>query len=127
MKQAVVVLSAIALLMAPLPVWAQTSGSQTPGTADQTSPPAATPAPTAPGMQQAPGTQEGTQQVQGKIKSLSRSKRTLTLEDGTKLTIPSSVKVSRKALKKGEMVTATYQEKGGKNVVTSIQVQGQSS
>lgn len=57
------------------------------------------------------------------MKSLYRSGRTMTLEDGTKRRILKSVKVVPGTLKKGAMVTATYEEQGGKNVVNSIEVQ----
>ena len=65
----------------------------------------------------------GAREVEGKIKSLNRSGNTVTLEDGTVLMIPSSVKVQRGALKEGALVKATYEEKGGEKVVTAIEVQ----
>jgi Cu/Ag efflux protein CusF len=62
-------------------------------------------------------------EIQGTIKSVDRTKKTLTLEDGTTLAIPASVKVAPDALKKGARVSATYEEQGGQRVVTSLQVQ----
>lgn len=46
----------------------------------------------------------------------------VTLLDGTKLMIPSHVKVQRDALKEGVTVTATFEQKGEQNVVTSLVV-----
>lgn len=65
-------------------------------------------------------------EVQGKVRSLDRSRKTVTLEDGTKLTIPESIKITSGSLKKGAMVIATYEEKDGQKVVTSILVQSSS-
>jgi len=62
-------------------------------------------------------------EIQGTIKSVDRTKKTLTLEDGTTLAIPASVKVAPDALKKGARVSATYEEQGGQRVVTSLHVQ----
>ncbi len=58
--------------------------------------------------------------VQGKIKSLDRwsKTKTLTLEDGTTLRIPESVATT--ALKEGAWVIATYEEKNGQKVATSV-------
>ena len=61
-------------------------------------------------------------QVEGKIKSLDPSGRMLTLEDGTQLTIPPSVNVPRGTLKEGAIVKASFEERGGRKVVTSMQV-----
>jgi hypothetical protein len=63
------------------------------------------------------------QAVQGTIKALDRAKKTLTLEDGTKLTFPEYVKAAPVALRKGAMIRATYEEQGGKKLVTSIEVE----
>ena len=62
-------------------------------------------------------------EIQGTIKSVDRTKKILTLEDGTTLAIPASVKVAPDALKKGAKVSATYEEQGGQRVVTSLHVQ----
>jgi hypothetical protein len=61
--------------------------------------------------------------VQGKVRSLDRHKKTVTLEDGTKLIIPETIKITSGALKKGAMVIAMYEEKDGQKVVTTILVQ----
>ncbi len=65
---------------------------------------------------------EAKKEVEGKITSMDPSGKSVTLEDGTKLSIPSSLKVARGSLKKGAMVKATYEEKGGQKVATMIQV-----
>ena len=59
--------------------------------------------------------------VQGKIKSLEQS--SVTLEDGTTLVFPESIKVVPDSLKEGATIKATYEEQGGQKVVISIEVQ----
>ena len=58
--------------------------------------------------------------VQGKIKSVDPSEKTFTVEDGTKVWIGESVSVDK--LKEGSDVKASYEEKDGKNMATSIEV-----
>jgi len=58
--------------------------------------------------------------VEGKIKSVDASGKMVTLDDGTKLTIPPTLTVEKKALKPG--VKASYEEKGGQKVATSFMV-----
>jgi hypothetical protein len=60
--------------------------------------------------------------LEGTIKSVQGS--TVTLDDGTTLSIPSSVKVSRAHLKPGAMIVAEYQERSGQKVATSVQIKG---
>lgn len=60
--------------------------------------------------------------VEGKIKSWDPAGNMVTLEDGTQLSIPADAKVQRDQLKEGAIVKASYDEKNGKKVVTSIQV-----
>jgi Cu/Ag efflux protein CusF len=60
--------------------------------------------------------------VEGRVKSVNMLHTKLTLEDGTQLTIPKSVKPPKEALKKGAMVSASYEEKDGKKIITSIHV-----
>ncbi len=50
----------------------------------------------------------------------------LTLENGTMLRIPPSVKVSIDAYQKRTPTRATYKGRGGQKVVTSLQVEPQS-
>ncbi len=61
-------------------------------------------------------------EIQGKIKSVDAAGRSVTLEDGTKLTLSSDVQVNREALKPGATVKASYEDMGGDKVVKSIQV-----
>ncbi len=63
------------------------------------------------------------QEVQGAIKSLDPSGRMLTLDDGTQLTIPPTINVPQGMLKEGAMVKASFEERGGEKVVTSLEVQ----
>jgi Protein of unknown function (DUF1344) len=60
--------------------------------------------------------------VQGKIKSVDPNGKMLTLDDGTQLMIPPTVKVEKQALKPGANVKASYQEKDGQKVATSLTV-----
>lgn len=58
--------------------------------------------------------------IEGKIKSVEGS--VVTLEDGTKLSIPAGARIDRMALKPGASVKASYQEQGADKVLTAIQV-----
>ena len=60
--------------------------------------------------------------VEGKIKSVSGG--VVTLEDGTKLTIPKSVNVPKEQLKPGAVINAEYEEKGASKIATSVQIKG---
>jgi Cu/Ag efflux protein CusF len=60
--------------------------------------------------------------VQGKVKAVDQDGKAVTLEDGTKLMIPATAKVDKNALKAGANVKASFEEKDGQKVVTSIQV-----
>jgi uncharacterized protein DUF1344 len=62
------------------------------------------------------------EEVQGKIKSFDAAANTVVLEDGTKLMIPATMKVERQALKPGANVKASFEEKAGQKVATSIAV-----
>jgi Cu/Ag efflux protein CusF len=62
------------------------------------------------------------QTIEGKIKSVDHSGEMITLVDGTTLMVPPDLKVLRDAFKTGATVRATYIEKGGQKVVTSIVV-----
>jgi hypothetical protein len=65
----------------------------------------------------------GMQEIQGKIQSVDPSGRMLTLEDGTRLMIPPTVSVPQGALKEGVIVKASFEERAGQKVVTSLEVQ----
>jgi Protein of unknown function (DUF1344) len=60
--------------------------------------------------------------VQGKIKSVDPSGKMVTLDDGTMLTIPPTLKIEKQALKPGTNVKASYEEKGGEKVATALMV-----
>lgn len=58
--------------------------------------------------------------VQGKIKSVDTSEKSFVLEDGTKVWIGEGVAMDK--LKEGADVQASYDQKDGKNVATSVDV-----
>jgi len=58
--------------------------------------------------------------VAGKIQSVDPSERAIVLDDGSKLWVAEGV--SMDALKEGATVKASYEERDGKKVVTSIEV-----
>jgi hypothetical protein len=60
-------------------------------------------------------------EVQGKVKMWDAASNTLTLEDGTQISVPAGVQVPRD-LAAGANVKASYDEKDGKKTATSIQV-----
>lgn len=104
MRQALVAL--VTLVMAGSPTWAQTT------------PPTQRPAgPTAPPTPTEPSKAQPTA-VQGKIKTLDPSSKTLTLEDGTTLTVPESVGMT--GLEEGARVIVTYEGTGEQKVATSV-------
>jgi Cu/Ag efflux protein CusF len=109
MRQTLATVLALSVL-GTAPAWAQMTPSA------QNKPPATDKAP-------AQSTKPEAKEIQGTIKSVDRTKKTVTLEDGTTLTIPASVKVAPDALRLGAKVSAKYEEQGGQRVVTSLQVQ----
>jgi Cu/Ag efflux protein CusF len=58
--------------------------------------------------------------VEGKVQSMDTNDRILTLEDGTKLWIAEGVSIE--GLKEGAKVKASFEERDGKNVATSVQI-----
>jgi Cu/Ag efflux protein CusF len=70
--------------------------------------------------QQAPA--GGAKTVQGKIMTVDPAGKSVTLDDGTKLTIPDSVKVSQADLKPGAAVKAAYEEKDGQKILTHLEI-----
>ena len=62
------------------------------------------------------------QRVEGRIKSVRGS--LVTLEDGTELSIPSTVKVAKDQLKPGTQITAEYEDRAGQKVAKSIEIKG---
>ena len=64
----------------------------------------------------------GAQQVQGKVTALDSAKRTLTLDDGTELTIPPGAQLPPD-VKEGAMIKASFEERAGQKVLTGLEVQ----
>jgi hypothetical protein len=60
--------------------------------------------------------------VEGTIKSVRGNM--VTLEDGTELSIPTSVKVAKDQLKPGAQISAEYEERAGQKVAKSVQIKG---
>ncbi len=79
-------------------------------------------------MDQKPGTmdqktdQKMGQKIEGTVKAVRGN--TVTLEDGTQLSIPGSVKVPLARLKPGTQIIADFEERGGQKVATSLQIKG---
>jgi hypothetical protein len=61
-------------------------------------------------------------EIQGKVKMWDSASNTLTLEDGTQISVPADVKVERDQLKAGANVKASYDDKDGKKTATSLEV-----
>ncbi|HEU4371052.1 MAG TPA: DUF1344 domain-containing protein [Methylomirabilota bacterium] len=59
--------------------------------------------------------------VAGKIQSVDPAERVITLEDGTKLWVAEGLSID--SLKEGAKVKASFEERDGKKVVTSIEVE----
>ena len=59
-------------------------------------------------------------EVSGKIQAVDSADRVITLEDGTKLWMAEGISLDN--LKAGARVTASYEERDGKNVATTIDV-----
>ena len=60
------------------------------------------------------------EEIQGKIKSLDTTARVFALEDGTKIWVAEGL--SMDTLRAGASVRASYEERDGKKVATSIEV-----
>jgi hypothetical protein len=102
----------VVVLLAGATAWA---GEVTPGAPEQ------------PGsaVQETPAQPEmaPVKQIEGKIRTMDRNRKRVTLDDGTRLLIPDSLKAARGALKKGTTLKAMYEEKDGQKVVTWLMVQ----
>jgi Cu/Ag efflux protein CusF len=61
-------------------------------------------------------------EVTGTVQAVDPAGKSVTLDNGTTLMIPATAKVDRKALAPGAEVKASYEEKGGQKVASSIQV-----
>ena len=72
--------------------------------------------------QKAPTEQKMGQKIEGTVKSVRGNM--VTLEDGTRISIPGSVKVPMSRLKPGAQISAEFEERGGQKVATSVQIKG---
>jgi hypothetical protein len=61
-------------------------------------------------------------EVQGKIKSVDQNGKMVTLDDGTRLAIPPTLTVEKRALQPGANVKASYEERDGQKVATALTV-----
>jgi predicted secreted protein len=62
------------------------------------------------------------QTVEGTIKSVRGT--LITLEDGTELSVPATVKVSMAQLKPGAQIVAEYHERAGQKIAKSVDIKG---
>ncbi len=76
-----------------------------------------------PGVPAAP-TAGRTTDIEGKIKAVDPTGNKVLLDDGTQLMIPATVSIPKGKLKEGATVKASYEEKDGQKVVTSMEVKG---
>ena len=60
------------------------------------------------------------EQVQGKVQTVDSSERTIVLEDGTKIWVAEGVSMDN--VKEGTAVKASYEERDGKKIATSLEV-----
>ena len=60
------------------------------------------------------------EEIQGKIKSLDTAERVIALENGTKIWVAEGLSMG--TLREGALVKASYEERDGKKVATSIEV-----
>ena len=61
-------------------------------------------------------------EVTGTVQAVDPAGKSITLDNGTTLMIPATAKVDRKALTPGAEVKASYQERDGHKVASSIQI-----
>ncbi|HEY3097533.1 MAG TPA: DUF1344 domain-containing protein [Methylomirabilota bacterium] len=59
-------------------------------------------------------------EVQGKVKTIDTSDRVVTLEDGTRISVPDGIALDN--VKEGAEITVSYEERDGKNQATDIQM-----
>jgi hypothetical protein len=60
--------------------------------------------------------------IEGKVRAVDPAGKFLLLEDGTRLMIPDSVRVSKADLTPGATVKVAYEERGGQKIITDLQV-----
>ena len=59
-------------------------------------------------------------EVQGKVKTVDTNDRVVTLEDGTRISVPDGITLDN--VKEGAEITVSYEERDGKNHATDIQM-----
>jgi Cu/Ag efflux protein CusF len=59
-------------------------------------------------------------EVQGKVKTVDTGDRVVTLEDGTRISVPDGIALDN--VKEGAEITVSYEERDGKNQATDIQM-----
>ncbi|PYM25299.1 MAG: hypothetical protein DMD80_21730 [Candidatus Rokuibacteriota bacterium] len=59
-------------------------------------------------------------EIQGKVKAIDSGDRVVTLEDGTRISIPDGIALD--GLTEGAEITVSYEERDGKNEATSVQM-----
>jgi len=59
-------------------------------------------------------------EVEGKIQTLDTSDRTIVLDNGTRVTVADGVAIEN--LREGSEVKVTFEERGGKNVATMVEI-----
>lgn len=60
-------------------------------------------------------------QIEGKIKSVDPSTRSITLENGTELIVPAEAVTDQRLLQAGAEIRANFEEKDGRKVVTTLE------
>jgi hypothetical protein len=78
----------------------------------------------APAPAQAPAPSGAEKMVEGKVKAVDMAKKQVTLEDGTTLTIPTTLPVQWTSIKPGSTVMASYVEAGQTKTVKKFEVKG---
>ena len=68
------------------------------------------------------GPTAGAQQVEGKVVALDPSGKTLTLDDGTELTVPAGAQLPPD-VKEGSIIKASFEERSGQKVLTGLELQ----
>lgn len=61
------------------------------------------------------------EEIQGTIKSVDEAARAITLDDGTQVWVAEGIPMDK--LKEGASVKASYEERDGKKVATSVEVE----
>jgi len=60
-------------------------------------------------------------QIEGKIKSVDPSTRSITLENGTELIVPAEAVTDQRLLQAGAEIRASFEEKDGQKVVLKLE------